>query len=44
MILSIKMRVTQLSDFPGDSVGKNLPEMEETGVLILGWEDVQERE
>ena len=33
-----------LKGFPGDSVVKNLPVMQEMQVQFLGWEDTQEKE
>ena len=43
MILSIKMRVTHISDFPGDSVGKESARNGGDWGLILDWEDVLEK-
>ena len=33
-----------MQDFPGGSVVKNLPSMQETWVRTLGWEDPLEKE
>ena len=37
------MSISALRDFPGGSVVKNLPVMQETGVQSLGWEDPLEK-
>ena len=38
------MQLITLLDFPGGSVVKNLPAMQETQVQSLGWEDPLEEE
>jgi len=43
VILSIKMRVIHISDFPGDSVGKESASNAGDWSLIMDWEDPLEK-
>ena len=40
----LSVKHTALESFPGGSVVRNLPAMQETWVLLLGWEDALEKE